>query len=415
MEQSTSLIAIGISHRTAPAEVRGQLAGKRIALNVAETVVLSTCNRFEVYAASSDATRARAEIEGALCSAAPRSFERIRPALYSFEGREAARHLMHVAAGLDSMVLGETQILGQVSQSLAGAEASKSVGPVLSRLFGAAIHAARLAHRYTGMNGIPTSVGHAAACLLKSHAGDLAKRNILLVGAGPLSRLTARSLRKSGAHSLAFINRTESHARAAAAPLGSAVFRWEELSSALSWADAVVAATGANEPVLRKSDLQRRAVAERPLCIVDLGVPRNVEPGLSGLKGVLVFGIDELDSSLDQNLARRRAAVPEIERLLAGKVDEFMKWWASRSVTPLIADLRRKVEHVARTELQLALSSGVPLDADQRQVVARLVYRVTNKLLHEPTLRLKEKHASAHIYQDAIRDLFALGEGEARC
>jgi glutamyl-tRNA reductase len=284
---------------------------------------------------------------------------------------------MHVAAGLDSMVLGETQILGQVSQSLAGAEASKSAGPVLSRLFGAAIHAARLAHRHTGMNGIPTSVGHAAACLLKSHAGDLEKCNILLVGAGPLSRLTARSLRNSGAHSLAFINRTESHARAAAAPLGSAVFRWEELSSALSWADAVVAATGANEPVLRQPDLERRAVAERPLCIVDLGVPGNVEPGLSGLEGVSVFGIDELDSSLDQNLARRRAAVPEIERLLAGKVDQFMKWWASRSVTPLIVDLRRKVEHVARTELQLALSSGVPLDAEQRQVVAQLVYRVT--------------------------------------
>jgi len=411
MEQPTSLVAIGISHRTAPAEVRGQLAGKHIALNVAETVLLSTCNRFEVYAASSDAARARAEIEGALCSAAPRSFERIRPALYSFEGREAARHLMHVAAGLDSMVLGETQILGQVSQALAGADASKSVGPVLSQLLGVAIHAARLAHRHTGMNRIPTSVGHAAACLLKSHAGDLAKRNILLVGAGPISRLTGRSLRKWGAHSLAFINRTESHARTAAAPLGGAVFRWEELSRALSWADAVVTATGGNELVLRTPDLQRRAVAERPLCIVDLGVPRNVEPDVSGLEGVVVFSIDELD----QSLARRRAAVPEIERLLAGKVEQFMNWWASRSVTPLIADLRRKVEHVARTELQLALSSGLPLNPEQRQVVARLVYRVTNKLLHEPTLRLKETHASARIYQDAIRDLFALGEEEARC
>jgi glutamyl-tRNA reductase len=415
MEQPTSLLAIGVSHRTASAEVRGHLARIRFSLKREETVVLSTCNRFEIYAAASNSVRARAEIECALCAAAADRVEQIKPALYCFEGREAARHLMRVAAGLDSMVLGETQILGQVSQAVTAAEASKMAGPVLSRLFGAAVHAARLAHRQTAISRIPTSVSHAAVQLLKSHAGDLANRRILLIGAGTMAQLAARTLRKHGVHSLAFINRTESNAHAAAAPLGSLVFRWDELSSALAWADAVVAASRTDEPVLHEPDLARRSNAARPLWIVDLGVPQNVEPAISHLEGVTLFGIDELDSSLDENLERRRAAAPEVERLLDSKVDQFMNWWASRSVTPLISDLRRKVEHVAQAELQLAFSSCARLDDEQRQVVARLVYRVMNKLLHEPTLRLKKPHASARMYQDAIRDLFALGSGEARC
>jgi glutamyl-tRNA reductase len=379
---------------------------------IAESVIVSTCNRLEVYAAAKDPVRARADIECALCAASGGRFEQIRPALYSFEGCRAARHLMRVTAGLDSMVLGETQILGQVGNALGEASEQKTAGALLSRLFTGAIHAARLAHAQTAIGRFPTSVSHAAVKLLADRFHDLAKRNILIVGAGTIATVTARVLEKHGASSLAFINRTEAGAAAAAEQFTGAAYRWDELPLALAWADIVIVATGAPHPVIFDQSIEPR-VSQRPLFILDLAVPPNVDAAAAELDGVQVLGIDDLDSTVVENLEKRRAAIPDVERLIDRELERFMNWWTARQVAPLITDLRRKLEHVANQELELALGGVDRLDPEQRQVVTRLVYRVTNKLLHEPTIRLKSLHGESSLFHSAVRRLFGLGEQDA--
>jgi glutamyl-tRNA reductase len=317
---------------------------------------------------------------------------------------------MRVAAGLDSMVLGESQILGQVSHALGEASEQKTAGPLLSRLFTSAIHGARLAHAQTAIGRFPTSVSHAAVKLLADRFRDLAKLNILLVGAGTIATITARVLEKHGAASLAFISRTQASAAAAAEQFGGTAYPWDDLRPALAQADVVIVATGAAHPVIFPYSLEPRASMQRPLLILDLAVPPNVDGAVAQLDGVQLLGIDDLDSTVVENLEKRRAAIPDVERLIDRELDRFMSWWTSRRVAPLITDLRRKLEYVANQELELALGSEDRLDPEQRQVITRLVHRVTKKLLHEPTVRLKSPHAESSQFHNAVRHLFGLGE-----
>jgi glutamyl-tRNA reductase len=393
--------------------VAGCRNGEPARLPIAETVIVSTCNRLEVYAAAKDAVRARADIESALCAASGGRFEQIRPALYSLEGCRAARHLMRVTAGLDSMVLGETQILGQVGNALGEASEQKTAGALLSRLFTSAIHTARLAHAQTAIGRFPTSVSHAAVKLLADRFRDIAKLNILLVGAGTIATITARVLEKHGAASLAFISRTQASAAAAAEQFAGTAYRWDELRLALAWADVVIVATGAAHPVIFAQSIEPRASLQRPLLILDLAVPPNVDAAVAELEGVQLLGIDDLDSTVVENLEKRRAAIPDVERLIDRELDQFMSWWTSRRVAPLITDLHRKLEHVANQELELALGGADRLDPEQRQVITRLVHRVTKKLLHEPTVRLKSLHAESSQFHNAVRHLFGLGERDS--
>jgi glutamyl-tRNA reductase len=381
--------------------------------SISETVIVSTCNRFEVYAATQDPARARVAIDGAFCAAAGGDSERLRSSLYSLEGPDTARHLMRVAAGLDSMVLGETQILGQVSHALRVSAEAKTAGAVLSRLFSSAVHAARIAHAKTAIGRFPTSISHAAVALLCKRFNNIADAKILLVGAGTIATITARVLQKRGAGSLAFINRTKAAAAVAAEQFETAAYDWNHLGLALRWADVAIVATAADHPVICAADVRSERSAQRPLLILDLAVPPNVEAAVAEMNGIQLLGVDDLDPTAVENLDRRRAAVPEVERLIDAELQQFMSWWASRRVAPLITDLHRKLEHVANKELALALADTQRLDAQQRQVVTRLVHRVTKKLLHEPTVRLKSLHAGAENYHNAVRDLFALSQHDA--
>jgi glutamyl-tRNA reductase len=340
-------------------------------------------------------------------------FETIRPALYSLDGPGAARHLMRVAAGLDSMALGETQILGQVSDALSEASEQKTAGALLCRLFSSAIHAARLAHAQTAIGRYPTSVSHVAVKLLADRFDDIAKLKILLVGAGTIATITARVLQKHATASVAFINRGHAAAAAAARQVAGVVYHWDELPLAVSWAEVVIVATGADQPVIGAQHVRPRSSMQVPLLILDLAVPPNVDRAVAELNGVQLLGIDDLDSTLVEHRDKRRAAIPDVEKLIDRELEQFMNWWTSRQVAPLITDLRRKVEHVANQELALALGRADRLDPEQRQVVTRLVHCVTKKLLHEPTVRLKSLHADSSKYHNAVRHLFGLGEKDA--
>jgi glutamyl-tRNA reductase len=208
------------------------------------------------------------------------------------------------------------------------------------------------------------------------------------------------------------VNRTGEKAEALASEFQGRAIGWGDLPAALAWADAAVAATGSLVPVVRAGDLALRVNSSNPaaLVIVDIAVPRNVEPEVSLLPGVQLVGIDELDASLDENLEKRKAAMPQLESLIEEEAELFMSWYHAREISPVIADLRRKMEQVAGAELEVALRGMEGLDPNHRKTIQRLVYRLTNKLLHEPTVRLKSAGAAAPNYSHAVRHLFALGE-----
>jgi glutamyl-tRNA reductase len=420
----TSLVLVGMSHRTAAVEIRGRLACLKALLisnlsgagethtAISESVVVSTCNRLEIYAATENILLARTKIECAILNALQDAFGQIRPSLYSLQNEEAVRHLMRVTAGLDSLVLGETQILGQVSAAYREAGSAGTAGWFLSRLFASAIHAGKRVHTETDISRFPTSMSHTVMTVLKSRLRGLDGRRIVLIGAGKMVKLAAQILRRYGDVELTFLNRTVGRAEALAAEFQGQALGWEDLPAALNWADAAVAATAAPEPIVSARDLALRVNSSNqcPLVIVDMALPRNVEPEVSLLPGIQLVGIDELDSSLDENLEKRKAAIPQVERLIESEAESFMSWYHSRQISPVIADLRRKMEQVAGAELEMALRDMQNLDPNHRETIQRLVYRVTNKLLHEPTVRLKSAGASAQNYGHAVRHLFALGE-----
>jgi glutamyl-tRNA reductase len=423
MSQSLTLILVGVSHRTASVEIRGQIAAAKEMLApalhasatsgaVRESVIVSTCNRLEVYAAAENPQAARAEIESLFHTTLQDFTEKILPCLYILEGEDVVRHIMRVAAGLDSIILGETQILGQLNTAYQEATLASATGWLLSRLFSQAIHTGKRAHTETGISRFPTSMSHAVMTTLKDRLGSLDGRKVLLIGAGKMVKLTAQILRRYGRVDLAFLNRTAERADALAVEYQGRGFSWDDLPCALAWADAAVAATGAHEPVVRAMDLALRLASPppAPFVIVDLSVPRNVEAEVSLLPGVQLVGIDELGTVLYENIEKRKAAAPQLETIIANGTQAFLSWYRSRQISPVIAGLRRKIEEVAGSELDLAMRGMDHLGPDHQRIIQRLVHRVTNRLLHEPTVRLKAAGAAGQDYSSVVRHLFALDE-----
>jgi glutamyl-tRNA reductase len=235
---------------------------------------------------------------------------------------------------------------------------------------------------------------------------------VLLIGAGKMVKLTAQILQRYGRVDLAFLNRTTDRAESLAVEFLGRTFSWNDLPSALAWADATVAATGAHEPIVRAVDLELRLAAPQsaPFVIVDLSVPRNVEAEVSLLPSVQLVGIDELGSVLYENVEKRKAAAPQLETIIASGTQAFLSWYRSRQISPVIAGLRRKIEEVAGSELDLAMRGMDHLGPDHQRIIQRLVHRVTNRLLHEPTVRLKAAGAAGQDYSSVVRHLFALDE-----
>jgi glutamyl-tRNA reductase len=419
-----SIILVGLNHRTAPVELREQLALSGCALHMAleeltvaappihEHVILSTCNRMEVYAVAGSAADGWATIEKFLSEVQNIPLETLHPHLYFLSDDAAVAHLMRVAAGLDSMVLGEPQILGQVTQALSDAQTVGSVGAVLSHLFTTAIHAGKRARSETAISRYTTSVSHAAALLIADRLNGLRDRRVLVIGAGEMAVLAAKALSAHGAEGLRFVNRTFTRAEALAQQFNGEAHSWYHLHDALAWADVVVTATGAPHTVLYVRDVEQALDhrAGRPLLIVDIAVPRDVEEAVGLLPDVERCDIDALQAAVDSNMAQRQAAVPQVEAILAAEQAGFDHWLRSRQVAPVIAELQRWARSIAEVEATLAVNR---LGADERHleaVINKMAHRLVSKLLHEPTIRLKGYAAEGHGhgYAHAVRELFGL-------
>jgi glutamyl-tRNA reductase len=396
------LVLVGTSHHHAPVELREQVALDReeagaLALRLAhdgrEAVCLSTCNRTELYVAADDAEQAEQEAVAALAALE----SRVEPALYRLHDGAAAHHLFRVAAGLDSLVPGEGEILGQVRL----AHEAGSAGRMLDRVFRQALHAGRKVRAQTAIGESPASVSAAAAALAEQVFGSLAGRSILLLGAGKVSELAAQNLRSRGAEIALVANSKTERSR---------------IEEQLGVVDLVIASTSSPGLVLEAATVAEalRKRRGRRLLFVDLAVPRDLDPAIGGLDGAYLYDIDDLEQIVVETLSLRRREAERAEAIVAAEAEKFHEWQASLDVVPAIASLRARAEEIREAELEKAESLLGRLDDSQRRAVEAVTAQIVNKLLHLPTVRLKQSAAAADgvLYAEAVRHLFGLGEDE---
>ena len=403
-----SVVLVGISHHQAPVELRERAAldrqraaelARQLAGDHGEAVCLSTCNRTELYLADESADEAERRAAAALLALE----EELGPALYRLRDEAAALHLFRVAAGLDSMVPGEGEILGQVR----AAHEAGATGRILDRLFREALHAGRKARNETAIGESPASVSSAAAALAEQVFGDLKGRNVLAIGAGKVGEQAVRNLVSRGA-TIAFVaNRTPDGADALSRRFGGEPLALDEVSARLERADVVLSSTSASQVILTKEDVDRVLPARkgRPLFFIDLAVPRDLDPTIHELEGCYLYDIDDLEAVVAETLAGRRREGERAEAIVAEEAERFRDWHASLDVVPAIASLRARAEEIREAELRRA-----KLSDSERRAAESVTAAVLNKLLHLPTIRMKEAAAAADgvIYADAVRHLFGL-------
>ncbi len=427
------IILVGLNHRTAPVALREQFNladcalrmaledlaalpaqnGQTPAARLSENVILTTCNRLEIYATvigeSEDGWRI---LEGYLSSLQGIPLETFKTHLYYLAGNEVVNHLMRVASGLDSMILGEPQILGQVSHAQTEAHIAGTSGPILSHLFDLAAHAGKRARTETSIGRHTTSISHAASLLVKEKVGDLETLELLIIGAGEMAEVAAQALRSHGAKDLRFINRTYNRAENLACQYEGQAVNWYHLADALVTADAVICATGAPHIVIHADDVQPvlSQRSGRSLLFVDIAVPRDIEESVGRLPGVACYDIDQLQSVVDSNLAQRQAAIPDVEAIISEEVDRFDSWLQGRQVLPVLVELRKQAQEIADVELARNQYYLDELAPECQEKVNQMVQRIVNKMLHEPTVRLKQSAADGNgvAYAHALRELFAL-------
>jgi len=416
------LFAVGVSHRTAPVELRETVDFARRGLTTAlealrernvarEVVVLSTCNRAEIYAGADSEAAAEScgrfigEFNGVDWTA-------IAPHIVVYRGPEAASHLFRVAAGLDSLVVGEPQILGQVKEAFTAASELKSTGALTHRLFTTAFSVGKRVRSETGLGEGAVSVSYAAIALARKIFGRLKGLNVLILGAGEMATLTGTHLRAQEVGQLTIASRTLASAEAVAAQLKGVAVPWTSLPQALSAADIVVTATGSPEPVLTRARVEdaMRPRRGRPLFIIDIAVPRDVEPEAGGLDQVFLYNIDDLQTIVKENLARRTTEVQRAETIVREEVDRFRAWMQSRDVVPTVVALRQQFEAIRKSELQRLEPKLASLTPEARARVDEITHLIVEKLLLTPTEQLKaaDDEAMALAYADALNRLFKL-------
>jgi glutamyl-tRNA reductase len=417
------LTLLGMNHRSASLDLREQacfreedvpaaLARLRASTPAREALLLATCNRVEILTRSEDGPAMAAALVAFLTRERGLDAATIDRHAYVHEGLSAVRHVFSVACGLDSMVLGEPQILGQLKRAYAVAQASGATGPVLDRLLQQALAAAKRVRTATGISRHAVSIAYAAAHLARTIFDDLEGRAALILGAGKMTELAARHLVAHGVTDLTVTNRTYARAETLAAALGGTAVPWDDFPVELSRVDIVLTGTAAATPVLTKTQVRQalRARRGRPLFIVDVAVPRDVEPGVHDLPGVYLYDIDDLQGAVDAGLSERRRAADEARRMLEVEVVGFDRWRQSVELAPTIAALYEHLHHIGHEEIARYSRRLASLAPDQRAIVLDLTRSVIQKVLHTPITSLKsaaergEAGARAALY----REIFGL-------
>ncbi|MBI4247627.1 MAG: glutamyl-tRNA reductase [Candidatus Rokubacteria bacterium] len=419
-----ALFVSGLSYRTAPVGVREQLALEDDKLReilrdvhatgaVGEALVVSTCNRVEVYGMAEVPGEARAIAFRHLCRHRGVDPASVEPYLYTHLEREAVSHAFRVAASLDSMIVGEPQILGQVKDAFALAQSCETIGPALHALFTQAFAVAKKVRTETEIGRHAVSVSFAAIELAKKIFSGLGGKAVLLVGAGKMGELAARHLVEQGAFPIYVANRTWGRAQEMARALAGTAVPFDELATALAAVDIVITSTGASAPIVRR-DLVARVMQgrrARPLFFIDIAVPRDVEPGVNTLDAVYCYDIDDMRKVVDANRRERLREAERGEAMIEREVAKFLARLADVAVVPTIVSLRERLEVIRAGEVKKALTRLPSASAETREALEALSTAIVNKVLHAPITKLREssRAGSGRSWTEVIHELFGLG------
>jgi len=425
------LVCLGLSHHTAPVEVRehhafpaARMEAALVALReydaVREAAMLQTCGRLEIYADVADYEAGVAQLKSFLLNFRHGMTDYdIESYLYTLLGRQAVEHVLRVSTGLDSMLIGEAEILGQVKDAFIAAQQARSLGKTLHRLFRDAMSAGKAARTHTGIGGDSTSIATAAIELAKQHLGTLADRNVVIVGAGRMARTAAKRLRAEGAHNLIVTNRTAKNAQELVKDVGFGhATDLPGLLDALTAADIVFTSTGSSNFVLTP-DIVTGAMARRPrhaLFIVDVAVPRDVHPDVAHVDGVTLVDIDGLKTRVQQTLEARRESIPQVEEIIGEYLERFGQWYHSRVAVPVIASLTRKAEAIRTAELERLFLRCPALSEREKMLITGMSMTIISKLLHTVVTKIRDKavsnHSEALAHVRLLDELFELNVAE---
>jgi glutamyl-tRNA reductase len=424
----SELMALGVSHKTAPLDLRerlsltegsavGALRELTAAEGIHEAAAISTCNRTELYLVVSDTVAAESTALGVLTRQAEIRPTELLGHLYARRGGEAAHHLFRVTAGLDSMVVGEAEIQGQVKRAYELALVEGATGPILNRLFRGALAAGGRVREETQVGEKGVSIPSVAVELARRTLGDLGERRVLVVGAGETAELVARALVARGVATVFVANRHYDRAIGLAQRFHGEAVRFEELPEQLEGADIVVTATNSPHHIVERDDLAEvmRTREGRPLLLVDIAVPRDVEPACREIAGVSLHDLDDVQQIAERNASGRDAEARRAEPILAAELDRFERWLASLEVVPTIAALRERGDEVVRRVLAENEGRWESLSEADRERLRAMAKAIASRLLHDPTLKMKRSAGSdeAYLYVSALRELFGLdGETE---
>lgn len=417
------IAVVGLNHRTAPIKVREKLSFGSCYLAQAlqqlksyaaiqGCVILSTCNRTEVYAATLELDEGLNAIRDFLSRWSGADITEIKNFTYCHALYDAVRHLFRVSAGLDSMLLGETEILGQVRAAYQSACDYGVTNRIINTLWQQAIAVGKRVRTETGIDRNAVSISYAAVELVKEKLGDLSHCTALIVGAGKMSELAAKHLAASGVSGIIISNRSFDRAALLAAQIAGKAVRFNELDKYLAAADIVVSCTAAPHCVLKYADVSKVTGNRRgrQLIMIDLAVPRDIETAVGALQGVTLYNVDSLSMVLDQNLAARKQAAVRAEKIIEEELSEFMRWMGTQFVIPTIAALKQRGEEVKQQELKRAFNRLGQLSEHDRKVVSSLANAIVNQLLHTPLTQLKHYALTheGHLYTEVLQNLFRL-------
>lgn len=417
------LVFVGLNHRTAPIELRDRLAiiPTRLAAaltdaagrpGLSEVVLLSTCNRFEVWTVADETEAGVSAIHAFLRDYQHMALDPLVPHLYTHTEASAVRHTLRVVAGLDSMVLGEPQITGQVKEAFEAARAARTSGFLLERLFQHALHTHKRVRNETRLGEGAVSISFVAVELARKIFGDLSQRRVLVLGAGEMSELALECLEGAGAQAVRVSNRTHHKAVELAGRHNWPVIPWEEFPAALAETDVVISSTGAPRPIVHLA-MVREAMARRhneAIFFIDIATPRDIEAEIGNLYNVFLFNLDDLNAIAEENRRRRQSEAELAERIVEAETDVFMRWLATLDIKTTIVELRGAFDELRNQEIEWLRSKLGDLPERDWNAIVQFSNRLTNKLLHRPltTLRETASEDDAVALAEAVHRLFGL-------
>lgn len=418
------IVVVGISHHTAPIDVREKLAFPRKNLSDAltvlkkvtslmEAVIVSTCNRVEIYVASEETvTATSARIRRFLSEYHKIAENDFANVLYTHHSMGAVKHLFRVASSLDSMVVGEAQILGQIKESYEIAKETGFTGVILNTLFQRAFNVAKQVRSSTDIGEGVVSISSVAVDLAKKIFGELNEKSVMVIGAGPMSELTLQSLVKNGTHSVIVSNRHYEKAVALAQVCQGEAVRFDDAFNRMPDIDIVISSTGAPQCIISKENIKEvlRKRKNRPILLIDIAVPRDIDPQVNQLDNVYLYDIDDLQKVANENLMKRQQYSVLAEQIIETEQQDFLKWYSSLAVTPTIKELIDKFDDIRMKELEKTLHQLSGLSEQDKEKISHLTQRITHHLLHYPIKELKRRTAAGdgYFHTEAVRDLFEL-------